>query len=632
MKLNRFGINLDEGIPLNRESLGKLYVHCFDDTVSQITDWIKDNETETQLLFGGQIGAGKSTLMTKIFSDNSLKPDMTLKFDREGLNLDEGDFLSIILAEFVKRAVEQKLSLSFSKLPSEIFGLAGEDWQGILNILCPETFSLETFENKISARKSIAKHAGYITGVISKIGKELENRKKSPLFIFASGLDKYDPKKHTFKLSLNNSINILSNYKTLYEVNAVHLFLHDSTSPFFSGSGKIFIQTADGKDTMEILEKRMGIYAEPIREELELIAEWSGGNPRQAIRLLAHYQAARKNRKLDKTGRLANAIKRTTDDFFAFAKKPSADLIKTVSRDRQIQTSLFNLTGDKETALESLYGNWVFITGDLADGSWPVIINPLSKPFFESDKVLSEEPEQKLLLRYAEAYEISPTGLSFDMLANDSSEKSAGELLQDFFSMGFEEPLSLNIIQVFEVISAALLSKDRKDRVLIGYKDKNILNAARAYLFAKANSYEYQRVEHLVIQGGKDREPIIKLEEALNSDTDIISLDFTGQLDENQQEAFDKYRDRLIDYQMLWWISLKDLKRYLPNWVQLRELFEVFILEDELLASLSIEDTESDLAFFEDLVESEESAEYSMVTNLKIVLEYLKRNRGEDNG
>jgi len=52
----------------------------------------------------------------------------------------------------------------------------------------------------------------------------------------------------------------------------------------------------------------MGVYAEPIKKELELIARWSGGNPRQAIRLLAHYQPARKNKKLDKTGRLANAI------------------------------------------------------------------------------------------------------------------------------------------------------------------------------------------------------------------------------------------------------------------------------------------------------------------------------------
>ena len=55
--------------------------------------------------------------------------------------------------------------------------------------------------------------------------------------------------------------------------------------------------------------------------------------------------------------------------------------------------------------------------------------------------------------------------------------------------------------------------------------------------------------------------------------------------------------------------------------------FEFFILDDELLGSLSIEEIEADLAFFEDLVENEHSSEYSMVSNLKIVLEYLQHNR-----
>ena len=633
MKFNRFGINLDEGIPLTGKSLEKLYVRCFDETISKITDWIGDNNIETPLLFGGQIGAGKSTLMTKVFSDNNLKPDISLKFDKEGLNLDEGDFLSIILSGFIKKAIEKKVDLSFSKLPSEIFALADGNWQGILNILCPDTFSLKTFENKISARKLITKHADYIIKVILKIGEALKNHKKGTLFIFASGLDKYDTKKHAFKLSLKNSINILSNYKTLYEVNAVHLFLPgSSTSPFFFDSNKIFIQTINAKDMLLLLEKRMGVYAEPIKKELELIVEWSGGNPRQAIRLLTHYQSARKNIKSDKTGWLANAIRRTTDDLFVYANKPSADLIKTISKDGHIQSSLFSLAGDKETALESLYGNWIFITSDSVNGSWPAIVNPLGKPFFKKDKTILEEPEQKFLLKYAETNSMSPSGLGFNMLDSDTSEKSADELLHDFFSMGLEEPVSLNITEVFEAISTSLLSRDRKDRIIIGYKDETILNAAQSYLFAKANSYEYQRFEHLVIQGGMDKNPIKKLEEALNLDTDIISLNFTGHFNENQQEAFDKYRDSLIDHQMLWWISLKDLKIYLPNWIQLRELFEVFILEDELLGSLSIKDIESDLVFFEDLVESKESAEYSMVTNLKIVLEYLKQNRGGKNG
>jgi len=631
MKLNRFGINLDEGIALTEETLDKLYVSCFENKVKKITAWLEDNTIETPLLFGGQIGSGKSTLIAKVFSDKSLKPGITLKFDKEGLNLDEGDFLSIILLGFIKKAIELNLDLSFSKLPAEVFELSDGNWQGIVDVLHPKMFSMKSFENKILARKEISKHAGYIIETISKIGGVLKNKVKSPLFIFASGIDKYDTKSAAF-LSLISSIKILLNYKTMFEVNAVHLFLPDNTSPFSSDNEKVFISTVSDNNIIEILKKRMGVYAEPIKKELELIARWSGGNPRQAIRLLAHYQSARKNKKLDKTGRLANAIKRTTDDLFAYSNKPSSDLIKIIQKEKRIKTSLLNLPGDHVTALQSLYGNWIFITQGSINGSWPAIVNPLVKPFFENEKSIMVEPEQKLLSQYAETNEMSSTGLGFNMLEDDSSKKSADKILQNFFSMGIEKPLTLKLTEILDVISAALFSINRKDRIIIGFKDKNILNAARAYLFAKANSYEYQRFEHRNLWGGEDKEPIRILEEIMALDTDILSFEFAGKWTEKQLDILDKYRDRFINYQMLWWIPLEDLKNYLSHWVQLRELFEFFILEDELLGSLSIEDIEADLAFYQELVETKESAEFTVVKNLKIVLDYLKEDGGGRNG
>jgi len=631
MKLNRFGINLDEGIALTEETLDKLYVSCFENKVKKITAWLEDNTIETPLLFGGQIGSGKSTLIAKVFSDKSLKPGITLKFDKEGLNLDEGDFLSIILLGFIKKAIELNLDLSFSKLPAEVFELSDGNWQGIVDVLHPKMFSMKSFENKILARKEISKHAGYIIETISKIGGVLKNKVKSPLFIFASGIDKYDTKSAAF-LSLISSIKILLNYKTMFEVNAVHLFLPDNTSPFSSDNEKVFISTVSDNNIIEILKKRMGVYAEPIKKELELIARWSGGNPRQAIRLLAHYQSARKNKKLDKTGRLANAIKRTTDDLFAYSNKPSSDLIKIIQKEKRIKTSLLNLPGDHVTALQSLYGNWIFITQGSINGSWPAIVNPLVKPFFENEKSIMVEPEQKLLSQYAETNEMSSTGLGFNMLEDDSSKKSADKILQNFFSMGIEKPLTLKLTEILDVISAALFSINRKDRIIIGFKDKNILNAARAYLFAKANSYEYQRFEHRNLWGGEDKEPIRILEEIMALDTDILSFEFAGKWTEKQLDILDKYRDRFINYQMHWWNPLEDLKNYLSHWVQLRELFEFFILEDELLGSLSIEDIEADLAFYQELVETKESAEFTVVKNLKIVLDYLKEDGGGRNG
>ncbi len=641
-------MNLDEGLALTEESLDKLYVSCFKDDSRKIIEWLKDDIIETPLLFGGQIGSGKSTLITKLFSVNNLKPDITLKFDKEGLNLDEGDFLSIILSGFIRKAIKLSLDLSFSKLPSELFKLSTDDWQGVVNRLYPKMFSLELFEKKIQTRKTIAKHNKYIIEVISKIGAVLKSKAKSPLFIFASGIDKYDTKSAAF-LSLNNSIKILSNYKTMFEVNAVHFFIPDITSPFTSNNEKVFIPTVRDNDIIEILNKRMGVYAEPIKEELELITKWSGGNPRQAIRLLIHYQSARKNKAIDKTGRLASAIRRTTDDLFAYSSRPTFDLIRTILKDKKIEPSLLNSPEYKDISQLALYGNWIFITQDYVNSSWPAVVNPLAKLFFKNEKIIMQEPEQKLLSQYAEINEMSTSGLGFNMLSaaddyidytedknedkktkvvNQDTLKSGDELLWEYLSMGIEKPLSLNLIEILDVISAALLSIERKDRIIVGFKDKKILNAARAYLFAKANSYEYQRFEHRTLLGGEDKEPLHILEEIMDLDTEILSLEFAGKWTERQLDILDKYRDRFIDYQMLWWIPLEDLKDYLPHWVQLRELFEFFILEDELLSSLSIEDIEADLAFYDDLVKSKKSVEFLMIRNLKIVLEYLKENRG----
>ena len=79
LKINRFGINLDEGLALTEETLDKFYVYCFKDEPQKIIAWLKNNTIETPLLFGGQIGSGKSTLITKIFSDKSLKREDRVK-------------------------------------------------------------------------------------------------------------------------------------------------------------------------------------------------------------------------------------------------------------------------------------------------------------------------------------------------------------------------------------------------------------------------------------------------------------------------------------------------------------------------------------------------------------------------
>lgn len=111
-------------------------------------------------------------------------------------------------------------------------------------------------------------------------------------------------------------------------------------------------------------------------------------------------------------------------------------------------------------------------------------------------------------------------------------------------------------------------------------------------------------------------------------DIDIFSLDFADNWTAGQLAALDSQRDSLLYSQMIWWIPEQALNKYLAHWTQLRQFFEIYILDDELLGSLSLEDIEADIGFFSDLVEEDKSAPSSMVKNLKSVLEYLKVKHG----
>ena len=151
--------------------------------------------------------------------------------------------------------------------------------------------------------------------ISEEIGKRLKNIFGRPLFIFASGLDKFDTTSAAF-VAAHDTINVLKSFKTLFEVNAVHLFT--STSSPFYGIEPLLIPTAEHTHIVSMLEKRLGVYGKKYQKENDLLAEWSGGNPRQAIRLLTHFNAKRKNNKLSNYECIVAAVCETTSDLFAF--------------------------------------------------------------------------------------------------------------------------------------------------------------------------------------------------------------------------------------------------------------------------------------------------------------------------
>jgi hypothetical protein len=624
IKRRSFGINLDEGVPLQSSwEFENLYVPCHPEAYTTLVSWLKCGEEP--LLVGGQIGCGKSTLIEKAFLETNIQPDITLHFDQEGNNLSLGEFLRIIVSGFCNHALKTGIDLATYSFPKDFAKSPQNNWKKFLEKLSSQYVSLNSYRKTLEICNSLAGQVGYVLEIVEQIALSTQKKIQRPLLVFASGIDKYETKGAPY-FQLKSAIAPLYSCKTLFEINAVHFFRGPTR---FNLCDKTFLCGTTKNSITTILSKRMGAYAEPIREELALLNDLSGGNPRQALRLLQHFDIARRNRKNSILDALSLAVRSTTRDFFAYGKKPEAEIMTFIKKNNRISGGILSSPVDQTTALSALYGNWFFITDYLSGDSWPCIINPLVKKAF-TWKISPEEPEIKNLRRYAEEHGMSPEGLDLYLVPDEKANERGEELL---FKVAFhpetEKPLDSNLVEILDAISAALLTKDRSDRVIIAYKDENVLEAARSYLFAKANSYEYQRCSHSVIEGGKGKSPLPNIFDALQKKTDIYSMQFQGKWEQEQLLSLDKLRDKLLQYQMLWWIEYDELLRYLQHWTQLRQLFEIFVLEDDLLGSLTTEEINGDLAFFNELVKDKESSEAIVVSNLKIVLEYLKDSKGQ---
>ncbi|MGI9277394.1 MAG: hypothetical protein ACR2PT_21420 [Endozoicomonas sp.] len=610
MKRHSQGINLDEGIPLStRKEFELLYMDLFPEATKTLDHWL--NNDTAPLMLGGQIGTGKTTLIHKVLRSGGVAPDITLHFDRDSVNPKQGEFYAIALAGFIEAAISVQADLSTISLPEELNHKECTNWQELQAILAPQTRTLKAHRLRKSVISEFETDTDYIDGVLTDIGATVSSVTGRPLFILACGIDKFATNSAAF-VSLQQVLDTLCSFKTLFEVNAIHVFIKE-TNNRFSRIDRLWLTACQQKQVLELYARRMGVYLPSIPEkDLGILAELSGGIPRQALRLLGHYLEARKKHK--KGGEyLIRATLATEMDFFLYAQKPTDELMNVIRQQKFLYANTVRLPGDKETAQRALYGNWIVITGQPDHARWPVSINPLVKGSFTEPRP-TETPEQAYLKNYADTFGLSANGLSFPK----------GWLGQ----VQVEHPIELNLTEILDALAAALLSKDRADRVIIAYKDQKLVRPARNYLFAKANTFDYQSYQHFQLDGGKNQSPIEKLDEVISSSTDIHSLDLGAQWTSEQLAALDSQRDLLLDHQMIWWIPSQELQKYLSHWTQLRQLFEIYTLDDELLGSLTIDEIEEDIEYFSDLIEDESSAPASMVHSLKTVLEFLKVKHG----
>ena len=618
MLRNRDGINFDGGIPLvDSFEFENLYVPFHQEHFSDLLNWLKNQNTP--LLIGGQIGSGKSTFINKALSDSESYPDFVFHFDQDAINIFDNNPLLIIVKEVISKAISEKLDLSFSSAPSELTKGKIRDWKELSDLISVKDYSFNTYKRKKDIALTFETNQDFILPILKEIISLYENKTDRKAFLFASGIDKYLTS--TFdSFFLNTLSNFLSGFKTLFEVNAVHIF---DNKWALKNCQKIFLTSLKKEQITDLFRKRMGIYAFSIDDVLDDLNLLSGGNLRQAIRLLTNFVTIKTNDKLNSISFL-ETVRKTSQDFFSFAVRPSSELMRHVFKEKSLSTTTITLPGDKDTAQRALYHNWIFIKGSSEVDKWDVDINPLVKHLFLDPKDIPDYETQMLRL-YAQNQQISSFGLTFGDQSNSQNS------IQEILNQPLTDSYIFNTADILKMISAALLSKNRSDRIIIAYHNVELIEATRNYIFAKANTFEYQSSYHVKIISSIGS----PLDQILNTidkhKVDIYSFDFKDDFENKDIEAIDKVRDVLLTYQMIWWVPIENLKKYLPLWTQLRQLFQTFILEDELLASINRDEIEEDIKYYSSLKSKPNTNISEVMNNLEKILFWLKESNENAN-
>jgi hypothetical protein len=623
MKRHPFGTNFDLGIPLiNDDDFNLLYVEV--ETYKKLRERFLQwrNGCQKGMLAGGQIGIGKTTIITKLQHDLNDTPTVTINFDRDSVIQTTGGFLFLLLREFLVITNDKGLELPDPLFLQALCKNSTCNWNEFLSVIKKKTTELyfsplvkDAIDNLDSDTE---RYLGPIKEILQKVLSSIQNS-----WFLAAGLDKFPPDSAEW-FFLEPCFSILADFPTLFEVNASHMFKEEQWKGICE---RLFINPCTNEEITMMLKLRFGDYAKVNAKLIDTIALWSGGIPRQAIRIASASQSL-SNAPLKE--RLSKSLQQVTNDFFAYTEKPNFNLLRTVENQQYLGSGILNLPTDAEGARMAVCGNWLILKGEPneSDTKWPARVNPLIKCSLNQSAGSPVSDEMKNLIEYIEAIE----SRSRSMPAGTPEEKTRN--LQAAFGNVIEVPLKMNITDILDSISAALLRNDRADRIIIGYKDISVMKAARDYLIAQANVYELNDFKSIEIPGGDLTSTAKKTVEITDKNEKIISLEFGDLLNDEELVWIDKQRDLFQVRQMLWWIPAGNLKKYLSKWIHLRQLFNIFILEDELLGSLSPDEIRSDLQTCEELLKSEHDndSQYRLrIEKLHTVLQYLENKGTHDN-
>jgi len=625
VKRREYGINLDDGVALStEEEFRLLYVPCNPVETVRLKGWLSDN-TQESLMLGGQIGSGKTTLLNEVFRSFIDAQIITVRFDTDSIEPSEGSYCMLlfgrILHACLKAGVEvDGCGIALSDFPS----IDAESWPAFRDKTTSWPSNLQEAGRLRDACVVMSENAGLVRKACGELLDRLREITSKEPTIIAEGIDKFNPSTPEY-FSIKDTLTFLAKRKTLFEVNAVHLFQEQD---FRLGIRKSFVGGIGQEMLDQMLQKRLGSYASVYQDAFSLIVDYSGGNARQALRLLNAYYFRRTQRKNDYTAAIALACHQVGKDLLPYGRFPT-DVFTVVKRDRYIEGSLLT---DPKTAAGSnnaVYHNWLFVKNEPNSATptrWPAIINPLIDMAIKWEADAPRTPEEEAVLKWARDHDISPAGLNIPV--DDSGQPAWEKSLEEIEEYSFSDRGALNILGLIEEIGAGLFGVERQDRIIITYQDRKNLEAVRDFLVGEANTYFFSPCEEITLEGGEGREPVMELLMRL-ADQDpnrIYSVELTGKWNDAQLRNLEHRRDILGNLQMLWWIQQEDLKYNLRFWPQLRQFFRIYRLEDELWSGITMEEIQADIDFIKEM--SDES-DPEGVRRLSAVLSYLKESEGK---
>lgn len=625
MKRREHGINLDDGVPLSTDEEFRLrYVPCNPDITSTLQGWFSD-DTQESLLLGGQIGSGKTTLLKEVSRSFIDAQIITVRFDTDPIEPSEGGYCMLFLGRTLQACLKAGVGvdgcgIALSDFPS----IDADSWHVFADKTTSWPSNLQEAGRLRDACAVMSENAGLVRKACGELLDRLRDITSREPTIIAEGIDKFNPGTPEYFL-LKDTLTFLAKRKTLFEVNAVHLFQEQVFRP---GIRKVFIGGIGNDMLVQVLRKRLGSYAPIYQDAFFLLAEYSGGNARQALRLLNAYYFRRTQRQNDHTAAIALACHQVGKDLLnvPYGRFPT-DLFTVVKRDRYIEGSLLTDPKTAAGANDAIYHNWLFVQSEPDSATptkWPAMINPLIDEAIEWGADAPRTSEEDAVRKWARDHDVNPLGLNLPV--GDNGEPAWDKFWEEIESSSEEE--TLNILGVLEEIGAGLFGVERQDRIIITYRDRKNLEAVRDFLVGEANTYSLFPCEEITLEGGECREPVIELLMRL-ADQDpnrIYSVELTGKWTEAQLRDLDHRRDILGNLQMLWWIQQDALKNYLRFWPQLRQFFRIYRIEDELWRGITMEEIQADIDFIKDM--SDES-DPEGVRRLSAVLSYLKESGGK---